>query len=61
MSYFAESASLTAFMLQDMRSPRFAYKMEESQPDVVEVLTKHAFPLSHSLVSLILLSCIYCF
>ncbi|XP_012771369.1 phosphatidylinositol-3,5-bisphosphate 3-phosphatase MTMR2 isoform X2 [Maylandia zebra] len=34
---------------KDMRSPRFAYKMEESQPDVVEVLTKHAFPLSHSL------------
>uniref|UniRef100_A0AAQ5ZY01 Phosphatidylinositol-3,5-bisphosphate 3-phosphatase n=1 Tax=Amphiprion ocellaris TaxID=80972 RepID=A0AAQ5ZY01_AMPOC len=36
--------------LQDMRSPRFAYKTEESQPDIVEVLTKHAFPLSHSLL-----------
>ncbi|XP_023119370.2 myotubularin-related protein 1a isoform X1 [Amphiprion ocellaris] len=34
---------------KDMRSPRFAYKTEESQPDIVEVLTKHAFPLSHSL------------
>lgn len=37
---------------QDMRSPRFAYKTEENHPDVVEVLAKHAFPLSHSLVSL---------
>ena len=37
---------------QDMRSPRFAYKTEESHPDVVELLAKHAFPLSHSLVSL---------
>lgn len=36
---------------QDMRSPRFAYKTEESHPDVVEVLAKHAFPLSHNLVS----------
>uniref|UniRef100_A0AAQ4QEA9 Myotubularin related protein 1a n=1 Tax=Gasterosteus aculeatus aculeatus TaxID=481459 RepID=A0AAQ4QEA9_GASAC len=34
---------------QDMRSPRFAYKTEESHPDVVELLSKHAFPLSHSL------------
>ncbi|KAM6894808.1 myotubularin-related protein 1a isoform 2-T2 [Lycodopsis pacificus] len=34
---------------KDMRSPRFAYKMEESHPDVVELLSKHAFPLSHSL------------
>lgn len=39
--------------LQDMRSPRFAYKTEESHPDVVEALAKHAFPLSHSLVSVI--------
>uniref|UniRef100_A0A3B4FX86 phosphatidylinositol-3,5-bisphosphate 3-phosphatase n=1 Tax=Pundamilia nyererei TaxID=303518 RepID=A0A3B4FX86_9CICH len=48
-SAVARSISVSCFMLQDMRSPRFAYKMEESQPDVVEVLTKHAFPLSHSL------------
>uniref|UniRef100_UPI0037E965B4 myotubularin-related protein 1a isoform X2 n=1 Tax=Semicossyphus pulcher TaxID=241346 RepID=UPI0037E965B4 len=34
---------------KDMRSPRFAYKTEESHPDMVEVLAKHAFPLSHSL------------
>uniref|UniRef100_A0A673ATP5 phosphatidylinositol-3,5-bisphosphate 3-phosphatase n=1 Tax=Sphaeramia orbicularis TaxID=375764 RepID=A0A673ATP5_9TELE len=34
---------------KDMRSPRFAYKAEESHPDVVEVITKHAFPLSHNL------------
>ncbi|KAK5876175.1 hypothetical protein CesoFtcFv8_027171 [Champsocephalus esox] len=34
---------------KDMRSPRFAYKTEESNPDVVELLAKHAFPLSHSL------------
>lgn len=38
---------------QDMRSPRFAYKTEESHPDMVEVLAKHTFPLSHNLVSLI--------
>lgn len=38
---------------QDMRSHRFAYKTEEIHPDVVELLTNHAFPLSHSLVSLI--------
>uniref|UniRef100_A0A8C4F8D7 phosphatidylinositol-3,5-bisphosphate 3-phosphatase n=1 Tax=Dicentrarchus labrax TaxID=13489 RepID=A0A8C4F8D7_DICLA len=34
---------------KDMRSPRFAYKTEESHPDVVEVLAKHAFPFSHNL------------
>uniref|UniRef100_A0A3B4TMV0 Myotubularin related protein 1a n=1 Tax=Seriola dumerili TaxID=41447 RepID=A0A3B4TMV0_SERDU len=34
---------------KDMRSPRFAYKTEESHPDVVQALAKHAFPLSHSL------------
>lgn len=39
---------------QDMRSPRFAYKKESSQADVVEVLSRHAFPLCHSLVSLLL-------
>jgi len=38
-------------MHQDMRSPRFAYKVEEGHPDVVELLAKHTFPLSHSLVS----------
>uniref|UniRef100_UPI003AB02F1B phosphatidylinositol-3,5-bisphosphate 3-phosphatase MTMR2-like isoform X1 n=1 Tax=Centroberyx gerrardi TaxID=166262 RepID=UPI003AB02F1B len=34
---------------KDMRSLRFAYKREESQPEVVEVLAKHSFPLSNSL------------
>ncbi|XP_060951770.1 myotubularin-related protein 1a isoform X2 [Limanda limanda] len=34
---------------KDMRSPRFAYKTEESHPDVVEALAKHTFPLSHNL------------
>ncbi|XP_034020108.1 myotubularin-related protein 1a isoform X2 [Thalassophryne amazonica] len=34
---------------KDMRSLRFAYKKEESNPDVVEVLAKHAFPLSSGL------------
>uniref|UniRef100_A0A7N6FC59 phosphatidylinositol-3,5-bisphosphate 3-phosphatase n=1 Tax=Anabas testudineus TaxID=64144 RepID=A0A7N6FC59_ANATE len=34
---------------KDMRSPRFAYKTEESHPDVLEALAKHAFPLSHDL------------
>ncbi|KAM9314465.1 myotubularin-related protein 1a isoform 4-T4 [Pholidichthys leucotaenia] len=34
---------------KDMRSPRFAYKTEESQVDVVEVISRHAFPLSHNL------------
>ncbi|XP_069374820.1 myotubularin-related protein 1a isoform X6 [Paralichthys olivaceus] len=34
---------------KDMRNPRFAYKTEESHPDVVESLAKHAFPLSHNL------------
>uniref|UniRef100_A0A7N6ANG7 phosphatidylinositol-3,5-bisphosphate 3-phosphatase n=1 Tax=Anabas testudineus TaxID=64144 RepID=A0A7N6ANG7_ANATE len=34
---------------RDMRSPRFAYKTEESHPDVLEALAKHAFPLSHDL------------
>uniref|UniRef100_A0A3B5BIC2 phosphatidylinositol-3,5-bisphosphate 3-phosphatase n=1 Tax=Stegastes partitus TaxID=144197 RepID=A0A3B5BIC2_9TELE len=42
---------------KDMRSPRFAYKTEESQPDIVELLTKHAFPLSHSLPTGRLLFC----
>lgn len=39
---------------QDMRSPRFAYKNESGQPDIMEVLSKHAFPLCHNLVSVIL-------
>nr|XP_020450589.1 myotubularin-related protein 2-like isoform X2 [Monopterus albus] len=34
---------------KDIRSPRFAYKTEESHPDVLETLVKHAFPLSHNL------------
>ncbi|XP_053271941.1 myotubularin-related protein 1a isoform X1 [Pleuronectes platessa] len=34
---------------KDMRSPRFAYKTEESHPDVIEALAKHTFPLSHTL------------
>ncbi|KAM9717947.1 phosphatidylinositol-3,5-bisphosphate 3-phosphatase MTMR2-like isoform 3-T3 [Menidia menidia] len=33
---------------KDMRNLRFAYQTEETQPDVVEVLSKHAFPLSHN-------------
>lgn len=33
-----------------MRSPRFAYKEDASQPEIVEVLAKHAFPLSNDLV-----------
>ncbi|KAF0045624.1 hypothetical protein F2P81_002153 [Scophthalmus maximus] len=41
---------------KDMRSPRFAYKTEESHPDVVDALAKHTFPLSHNLVRLILMS-----
>uniref|UniRef100_A0AAZ3PK92 Myotubularin related protein 1a n=1 Tax=Oncorhynchus tshawytscha TaxID=74940 RepID=A0AAZ3PK92_ONCTS len=34
---------------KDMRSPRFAYKEDASQPEIVEVLAKHAFPLSNDL------------
>ncbi|XP_061920963.1 myotubularin-related protein 2-like isoform X1 [Entelurus aequoreus] len=34
---------------KDMRSPRFAYKTEMSLLDVVDMLAKLAFPLSHSL------------
>uniref|UniRef100_A0A4W5LK50 Myotubularin related protein 1a n=1 Tax=Hucho hucho TaxID=62062 RepID=A0A4W5LK50_9TELE len=34
---------------QDMRSPRFAYKEDASQPEIVEVLAKHTFPLSNDL------------
>ncbi|XP_061768319.1 myotubularin-related protein 1-like isoform X5 [Nerophis ophidion] len=34
---------------KDMRSPRFAYKTEMGLPDVVDMLAKLAFPLSHSL------------
>ena len=43
--------SLSLYLHQDMRSPRFAYKKEDaSQPEIVEVLTKHTFPLSNGLV-----------
>lgn len=39
---------------QDMRNPRFAYKKEEqSKLEIFEMLTKHAFPLSNDLVSLL--------
>ncbi|XP_041840776.1 myotubularin-related protein 1a isoform X2 [Melanotaenia boesemani] len=34
---------------KDLRSPRFAYRTEDGQPDVLDVLVKHAFPLTHSL------------
>ncbi|CAB1345534.1 unnamed protein product [Coregonus sp. 'balchen'] len=34
---------------KDMRSPRFAYKEDASQPEIVEVLAKHTFPLSNDL------------
>ncbi|KAI1898880.1 hypothetical protein AGOR_G00076960 [Albula goreensis] len=35
---------------KDMRNPRFAYKTEEqSQLEIFEMLTKHAFPLSNDL------------
>lgn len=39
------------FALQDMRSHRFAYKTEESHLDLVPLLSKLAFPLSHNAVS----------
>lgn len=45
------------YLPQDMRSPRFAYKTDSSQPDITEVLSKHAFPLCHNLVSLIRIIC----
>lgn len=45
------------YLPQDMRSPRFAYKTDSSQPDIIEVLSKHAFPLCHNLVSLIRIIC----
>lgn len=34
---------------KDMRSPRFTYKTEDNQPDIVELIGRHAFPLSHNL------------
>ncbi|KAM4611918.1 myotubularin-related protein 1a isoform 2-T2 [Polymixia lowei] len=34
---------------KDMRSLRFAYKKEDGQPEVVELLAKHAFPLCKGL------------
>jgi len=36
---------------QDMRSLRFAYKKEEKQPEIVDLLAKYAFPLCKGLVS----------
>ncbi|XP_013884809.1 myotubularin-related protein 1 [Austrofundulus limnaeus] len=35
---------------KDMRSLRFAYRKEEGQSDVVEVLSKYTFPMSHGSV-----------
>lgn len=34
---------------KDMRSPRFAYKTEENQPNVVKILSQYAYPLFNSL------------
>uniref|UniRef100_A0A667XIF4 Myotubularin related protein 1a n=1 Tax=Myripristis murdjan TaxID=586833 RepID=A0A667XIF4_9TELE len=36
-------------LYQDMRSLRFAYKREEKQPEVADVVAKHGFPLSNNL------------
>uniref|UniRef100_A0A665V0Z2 phosphatidylinositol-3,5-bisphosphate 3-phosphatase n=1 Tax=Echeneis naucrates TaxID=173247 RepID=A0A665V0Z2_ECHNA len=47
--YFSNLERSLDINVIDLRSPRFAYKTEESHPDVVEALAKHAFPLSHSL------------
>lgn len=44
------------FGLQDMRSHRFAYKTEESHLDLVPLLSKLAFPLSHNAVSNFIIS-----
>uniref|UniRef100_A0A7N6BZ09 phosphatidylinositol-3,5-bisphosphate 3-phosphatase n=1 Tax=Anabas testudineus TaxID=64144 RepID=A0A7N6BZ09_ANATE len=43
--YFTSILSISVPLI----SPRFAYKTEESHPDVLEALAKHAFPLSHDL------------
>uniref|UniRef100_A0A8C2IAY4 phosphatidylinositol-3,5-bisphosphate 3-phosphatase n=1 Tax=Cyprinus carpio TaxID=7962 RepID=A0A8C2IAY4_CYPCA len=45
-----ENTSGLEIVCKDMRSPRFAYKMEEqSNLEILEVLTKYAFPLSNEL------------
>uniref|UniRef100_A0A8C1XLH7 phosphatidylinositol-3,5-bisphosphate 3-phosphatase n=1 Tax=Cyprinus carpio TaxID=7962 RepID=A0A8C1XLH7_CYPCA len=45
-----ENTSGLEIVCKDMRSPRFAYKMEEqSNLEILEVLTKYAFPLSSEL------------
>lgn len=53
IAIFVDRVGIPSSDCQDMRSPRFAYKTESSQPDIVEVLSKHAFPLCHNLVSLV--------
>lgn len=45
------TAVFVMFVLQDMRSHRFAYKTEETHLDLVPLLSKLAFPLSHNAVS----------
>lgn len=50
--HFVDGVGVPSSDRQDMRSPRFAYKTESSQPDIIEVLSRHAFPLCHNLVSL---------
>uniref|UniRef100_A0A671MHU5 phosphatidylinositol-3,5-bisphosphate 3-phosphatase n=1 Tax=Sinocyclocheilus anshuiensis TaxID=1608454 RepID=A0A671MHU5_9TELE len=45
-----ENTSGMEIICKDMRSPRFAYKKEEqSNLEILEVLTKYAFPLSNEL------------
>ncbi|KTF82043.1 hypothetical protein cypCar_00012218 [Cyprinus carpio] len=45
-----ENTSGMEIVCKDMRSPRFAYKKEEqSNLEILEVLTKYAFPLSNEL------------
>ncbi|XP_051506827.1 myotubularin-related protein 1-like isoform X2 [Myxocyprinus asiaticus] len=45
-----EDTSGMEIVCKDMRSPRFAYKKEEqSKLEIMETLTKHAFPLSNDL------------
>uniref|UniRef100_A0A673ITL1 phosphatidylinositol-3,5-bisphosphate 3-phosphatase n=1 Tax=Sinocyclocheilus rhinocerous TaxID=307959 RepID=A0A673ITL1_9TELE len=46
-----ENTSGMEIVCKDMRSPRFAYKKEEqSNLEILEVLTKYAFPLSNELL-----------
>lgn len=52
VSLRALNSELSLFLCQDMRSPRFAYKkQEQSKLEIVETLTKFAFPLSNDMVS----------